>query len=150
TRPGPKACTGWLDQPGAPGSLPLIAHGKTGLRVGRPLDLVGECNCEILKGNPAFSVCGGQKLVGPEPELAGPLPGDEQRRRRQEGPFEVLLLPQQVEKRPAFLGFGLVLGRESGGRHQADAGSDLEAAGAADHEIAADPRITGGPDQLVG
>ena len=41
--------------------------------MGRMLDFVSECNCEILKGNPAFPVCGGQKLVGPEPELARPL-----------------------------------------------------------------------------
>ena len=47
--------------------------------MGRTLDFVGECNCEVLEGNPAFAVGSGQKLVGPEPELARPFALDEQR-----------------------------------------------------------------------
>jgi hypothetical protein len=46
--------------------------------IGRALDLVGERDREILERNPAFPVLGGQKLFGPEPELAGPLAVEEQ------------------------------------------------------------------------
>src|SRR5437016_5634043 len=34
----------------------LIANRETPADVGRALDLVGECNCEGLNGNPAFPV----------------------------------------------------------------------------------------------
>src|SRR5215469_10577953 len=64
------------------GSTPSIADREPGLGVRRALDLIGECNCEILEGNPAFAAGIGQKLVGAEPELAGPLTLDEQGRRR--------------------------------------------------------------------
>ena len=68
--------------------------------MGRALDLVGECNCEVLEGNPAFAVRSGQKLVGPEAELAGPLAGHEQGRGRQEGPVQFLLRPGAGRGRP--------------------------------------------------
>src|SRR5438045_7421205 len=82
--------------------------------MGRTLDFVGERNCEILKGNPAFPVGGGQKPVGPEPELARLLAGHKQGRRRQKGPVRVLILPQQVQKGAALLGLGLVCHGKAG------------------------------------
>jgi hypothetical protein len=52
--------------------------------MGRALDFVGQGEREILEGNPAFSIRRGQKLVGPEPKLAGTLTCREQRLWRQE------------------------------------------------------------------
>jgi hypothetical protein len=69
----------------------LIADGKTLANRGRTLDFVGRRNGKILKGDRAFSVGSRQKLVGAEPELAGPHPGGEQRRGRDEGPVQVFL-----------------------------------------------------------
>jgi hypothetical protein len=50
--------------------------------MGRTLDFVAQHDAKILKGDPAFSVRCGQKLVDAEPELAGPRPRGKQRRRR--------------------------------------------------------------------
>ena len=82
--------------------------------MGRALDLVGECNCEVLEGNRAFAVGSGQKLVGPEAELAGSLAGHKQGRGRQEGPVQFLLGPEQVEEGGALLGFRLVCHGKAG------------------------------------
>src|SRR5206468_7672422 len=84
-----------------------IANRKTLPYMGRALDLVGECNCEILKADPAFAVRGGQELVGSEPELAGPTPRGEQGGGREKRPVQGLFAAQQVEEGRAFLGFGL-------------------------------------------
>jgi hypothetical protein len=66
--------------------------------MGRPFDLVGERNGEVGEADPALAVRICEKLVGTEPELAGPLPRNEQRRGRDEGPVQLALLPQQVRK----------------------------------------------------
>src|SRR5258707_1357600 len=116
--------------------------------MGRKLDFVAQRDCKILKGNRAFSVGSCQKLVGPEPELAGPLARHKQRRRRDEGPVQVFLLGESVEKGGALLGLRLVLQGKTRRRDQPDAGGHFEAAGAADHEVAPDTRILGGPDQF--
>src|SRR5713226_3155380 len=43
---------------GGPNLVPgaLVADRKTLADMGRTLDFVGECNCEVLEGNPAFAV----------------------------------------------------------------------------------------------
>src|SRR3954471_11069597 len=97
-------CTGKPIRPGRGGLLGSVTHRKTASNMGRTLDFVGKRNGKILKRNPAFAVGGGQKLVGPEAELAGPLAGGEQRRGRQKRPVQLPLLPQQVEEGGAFLG----------------------------------------------
>jgi hypothetical protein len=56
----------------------LAADGKTVADMGGVLDLIGQGEGEILKGNPAFSVPRDHELIGPEPELAGPLAYSEQ------------------------------------------------------------------------
>jgi len=91
-----------------------VAKRETLAHMSRALDLVGHRNREILEGNPAFSVLGSQKLVGPEPELAGPLALDEEGRRGQEGPVQLLLLPEEVEEGRPLLGFRLGPGGEQG------------------------------------
>ena len=96
------------------GPAPLVADRETLADMGRTLDFVGQGDREILKGDPAFSVRGGQKLVGSEPELGRPLARDEQGRGRQEGPVQVLLLGKPVEEGRALLGLGLVLRRKGG------------------------------------
>jgi len=82
--------------------------------MGRTLDFVAEGDRKILKGNPAFAVRAGQKLVGPEAELAGPLAGGEQRRGRQKRPVQLPLLPEQVEEGGALFGLGLVMVSSTG------------------------------------
>jgi len=123
-----------------------VAKRETLAHMSRALDLVGHRNREILEGNPAFSVLGSQKLVGPEPELAGPLALDEEGRRGQEGPVQLLLLPEEVEE--GRLSASALDRAGNRGRDQPDARRRLEAAGAADHQIAGDLRTTGGADQL--
>jgi hypothetical protein len=75
--------------------------------MGRALDLVGHRNREILEGNPAFSVFGGQKLVGPEPELADPLASTN----RAEGDRKVL---RRSRKAPPFSASALYRAGKSG------------------------------------
>src|SRR6185295_4073073 len=104
SRPGRRAQPMLQCRDGA--ALSSVTDRETGPNMGRTLDFVGECNCEVLEGNRAFAVGGGQKLVGPEAELSGPLARHEQGRGRQEGPVQLLFLPQQVEKGAALLGFG--------------------------------------------
>ena len=47
--------------------------------MGRALNFVGHRHRIILVGDPASAIGRGQKLVGPEAELAGPLARDEDR-----------------------------------------------------------------------
>jgi hypothetical protein len=74
-----------------------IADGEALPDVGRILELVDWGDCVVLPGDTAALV-GGQKLILPEPEPARPLAGSDYRRRRQEGPFERLLLAQEIEE----------------------------------------------------
>jgi hypothetical protein len=69
----------------------LAADGKTVADMGGVLDLIGQGEGEILKGNPAFSVPRDHELIGPEPELAGPLAYSEQPT-RWKGPIRPALL----------------------------------------------------------
>src|SRR5438876_3198613 len=71
---------------GDDGAALSIANRKTLADMGGMLDFVGERDCEILEGNPAFSALPDQELVGPQPELARRFARHKQRRRRQEGP----------------------------------------------------------------
>src|SRR5437763_12086465 len=110
----PSPCTGRfiLEGPGA--AKGLVADRETLPHMGWPLDLVGERNGVVREGDPALPVRICEKLIGPQPELAGALPLDEQGRRRDEGPVQLLVLPQQVEKGRPRLRLSLVLSRKTG------------------------------------
>jgi hypothetical protein len=116
--------------------------------MGRPLDLVGERDGVIREGDPAFAVRICEKLIAAKPELAGALPLDEQGRRRDEGPVQLLFLPQQVEKGRTRLRLSLLLSRKTGSCHQFDARSHLQATGSADDEVTTNLRVLGRADQL--
>ena len=114
----------------------------------RAVDFVGECNCEVLVGNRAFTVGCRQKLVDSKAELAGPVASREQRRGRQKAPVQLLFGSEQVEECGALLGFGLVCHGKARRGHKPDARGHFKAASAADDEVADNLRIPGSPDQL--
>jgi len=130
----PSPCTGRFILEGLGAAEGLVTDRETLPQMGRPLDLVGQRNGVIGEADPALAIRICEKLIGPEPELARALSLDEQRRRRDEGPVQVLFLAQQIEKGRACLGLGLVLGRKTGGCNQLHARSDLQAASPADDE----------------
>src|SRR5205807_9732321 len=111
----PRPCTGKVI-----GAACLVADREALADMGRALDLVGECNREVLTGNRAVAVGCGQKLVCSEAELSGSLAGGEQGRGRQKSPVQFLFGPKQVKERRPFLRFGLVCHGKAGGGDQPD------------------------------
>src|SRR5438552_19095204 len=121
-----------------------IAHRKPPAGMRGLLDLVRQGYGVVLERDAAALVVA-EQLVATKAEFSGALTRHEHRRRRQEGPVKRGFLAQQVQKGAAGRGLGLVERRKLRGVDQPDAGCDLEAAGAADHEIA---RHAGGMDRL--
>src|SRR6266550_1419587 len=132
-----------------PGNAPFsVPHGEAPTRMRGLLDLVGHGDRIVFERNAAALVVA-QELIAAEPEFAGALARHKHRRRRQEGPVELGFLAQQVEERTTGRSLGLVDRRELRGIDQLHAGRDLEAAGAADHKIAADAGCLYRRDQLA-
>src|SRR5271168_289254 len=80
-----------------------------------------------------------------QPELASALAGGNHCRGRQEGPVEILVLAQELEKFAALCRFNLIGGGKLRRVDELHAGRDFQTAGAADDEIALHARL---PDRL--
>uniref|UniRef100_A0A0N4ZL00 LigA n=1 Tax=Parastrongyloides trichosuri TaxID=131310 RepID=A0A0N4ZL00_PARTI len=114
---------------------PSVADGEAGAGVLRRLDLVGHGDGVVGEGDAAVPLVVRQQGVAAQAEDAGALRPVEQGRGRQKGPVQLRLGAQGVQEPAAGQGFGLIGFGEGGRVDQALARRDLQAAGAADHQI---------------